>query len=80
MWDHSEWRVKRRYLLGYTDGVDEVGVESVAQFLDTGGDLVEEHRLLLPITLDDEHAHVVFLSLLGLPFANKPSVAVAGKE
>ena len=45
----------RDHLLRDNDRVDVLGVEAVAQLLDARGDLVEGHRLFLPIALDHQH-------------------------
>lgn len=47
-------------LLGDADGVDELGVEAIAELGDAGGDLVEVDGLLLAVALENIHGHDSF--------------------
>ena len=51
----------RDNLLSDDDRVDMLGVKAVAQLLDARGDLVEGHRLFLPIALDHQHLEASLL-------------------
>ena len=53
----------REYLEGDGHGVNEFHVESIAELLDPGGDLVKVDELRAPVPLKDDHPAAAALLL-----------------